>query len=63
MLPGVQRIVHDVFGTDDRAASRSTFVGTTADGRVVELPIAGVVHAANGLIVESWLYLDPSALI
>jgi hypothetical protein len=61
MVPGVQRITHDIFGTDDRAVCRSTFRGTTTEGGVLEIPSLSMIYLREGLVAESWLYLDLSS--
>jgi ketosteroid isomerase-like protein len=61
MVPGVQRETHDLFGTDEKAVCRSTFRGTTTDGQAFELPCLSMIYLRDGLVAESWLYLDLSA--
>jgi SnoaL-like domain len=62
LVSDLHRVVDDVFGTDDRATCRSTFVGTLADGRRVELPTGAMIYLRDGMVVESWLYADFSVL-
>ena len=61
-LPDLQRTTHDVFGTEDRAACRSTFTGTMSDGRHVELPCGSMMYLREGKIIESWVYMDLAPL-
>ena len=57
MVPGLQRITHDIFGTDDRAVCRSTFRGSATDGRLIELPSLSMIYLSDGLVAESWIYI------
>lgn len=63
VLAQYERVVHDVFGTDDRAACRSTIVGITHDGRKVEVPLGSIIYVHDGRIAESWMYLDASSVL
>jgi SnoaL-like domain len=50
MLPDLRRVTHDIFGTEDRATCRSTFVGTLADGRSVELPVGSIIGTVRNFV-------------
>jgi ketosteroid isomerase-like protein len=62
MFPVLERIVDDVFGTDEQVASRSRFIGTTADGRTIELLLASMITLRDGQFFESHIFIDPTAL-
>jgi ketosteroid isomerase-like protein len=62
MFPTLERVVDDVFGTDDQVASRSHFIGTTADGRTMEFLLASMISLRDGAFAESHIFLDPASL-
>jgi ketosteroid isomerase-like protein len=60
MFPTLERIVDDAFGSDHQVASRSRWIGTTAEGRTIEFHMASMVTLRDGQFAESHIFLDPT---